>query len=301
MYRVMIADDEPIERMLVGKILRKYFPEQLESVEAVNGREAIALFERERCPIILMDIEMPGINGLEAAEHIRGMDKDCSIIFLTAYDEFSYAKKAISVKALDYLLKPCEEEELVAALEEGIRQEQERQGAEKKSDTSVQPKGLEATEKWNGSVRADRQMQENMEASGYNSVSAENSFRERYVSVDNTDVTEDAKMQAVADRIMDFIEIHYTEDISLQDMAAAMNYSEAYFCKLFKQYFDKSFVTYMTDFRMDRAKELLENVLINIKDVGTEVGYKDSNYFAKVFKRVTGMTPSEYRLQVLQK
>ena len=80
-----------------------------------------------------------------------------------------------------------------------------------------------------------------------------------------------------------------------------MNYSDAYFCKLFKQCFDRSFVTYLTDLRVDKAKELLSDVVVNIKDISTKVGYRDSNYFAKVFKRVVGMTPSDYRSYVLQK
>ena len=57
---------------------------------------------------------------MEAAEHIRSLDEDCIIIFLTAYDEFSYAKRAIVIRALDYLLKPCEEDELVAVMEEAM-------------------------------------------------------------------------------------------------------------------------------------------------------------------------------------
>lgn len=127
MYRILIADDEPIERMVVSKMIKKYFSDQLEVVEAVNGREAVELFEEKQCRIALLDIEMPGINGLEAAQQIRSMDKSCSIIFLTAFDEFSYAKKAIAVKALDYLLKPGSEEELVAVLEEAVRLENGQQ------------------------------------------------------------------------------------------------------------------------------------------------------------------------------
>lgn len=273
MYRVLIADDEPIERMVVSKIIKKYFSDQLEIIQAVNGREAVELFEKERCHIALLDIEMPGINGLEAAEQIRRKYGDCSIIFLTAFDEFSYAKRAIAVKALDYLLKPGSEEELVAVLEEAIRLESELQMAS-----------------WQEESRCD---------------SLENSSAERNEKSDKAaggeENAEKLRMHAVAENIRIYIEKHYMEDIALQDVAEEMNYSDAYFCKLFKQCFDKSFVTYLTDFRVDKAKEMLADIVINIKDISMKVGYRDSNYFAKVFKRVVGVTPSEYRIWVLQK
>ena len=133
MYRVLVADDEPIERMIVGRTIKKYFSGQLEVVEAVNGREAAKFFTEKDCKIALLDIEMPGVNGLEAAEQIREKDRDCSIIFLTAFDEFSYAKRAISVHALDYLLKPGTEEELVAVLEEAIRLLEEKADGSQKN------------------------------------------------------------------------------------------------------------------------------------------------------------------------
>ena len=84
-------------------------------------KRQLQLYEKEHSQIIIMDISMPELNGVEAAEKIRSMDEDCIIVFLTAYDEFSYAKRAIVIRALDYLLKPCDEEELTAVMEEAMR------------------------------------------------------------------------------------------------------------------------------------------------------------------------------------
>lgn len=260
MYRVIVADDEPIERMVVEKIIKKNFEGQLEVVLAENGRMAAELFVEKECQIALLDIEMPGVNGLEAAEQIREKNPDSHIVFLTAFDEFSYAKRAISVRALDYLLKPAAEEELIAVLEEAIRLQEE-----------IDRKELES------------QNSEGME---------EDNGQEQY--------SENLRLHAVADSILRYIEGHYRNDIALQDVAAAMNYSDAYFCKLFKQCFDKSFVAYLTWYRIEKAKEQLEDILVNVKDVSLNVGYRDSNYFTKVFKRMVGVTPSDYRMQVLQ-
>lgn len=263
MYRILVADDEPIERLVVTKKLQKFFPGQLEIFQAVNGREAAEIFERENCDIALLDIEMPGMNGLEASELIREKNRECSIVFLTAFDEFSYAKRAISVKALDYLLKPADDGELQTVIEEAMQiSERRRKGA------SLEAAGREA----------DVRRMEPGEG-------------------ENPEIT---RISVVADKIRHYIELHYQEDVSLQDLAGMMEYSDAYFCKIFKQCFDKSFIMYLSEFRMEKAKELLEDTMVNIKDVSSRVGYRDSNYFAKVFKRMTGNTPSEYRLRVLQ-
>lgn len=267
MKRVLIADDEPIERMIVSRTVEKYFSEELTVVSAANGREAVEQFFAGDCQIALLDIEMPGMNGLEAEEQIRKRDKNCSIIFLTAFDEFNYAKRAIAVRAMEYLLKPVEDQELVAVLEEAVRiaeeQETDREAGEKKS--------------------------------------AEQISTERDCHEDTADTERSRiRLQAVAGNIQAFIEHNYMDDISLQTVAEAMNYSDAYFCKIFKQCFDKNFIVYLSEYRVARAKELLGDVLINVKDVSQKVGYRDSNYFAKVFKRIAGVTPTEYRMQVLK-
>ena len=224
MKRVLIADDEPIERMIVSRTVEKYFSEELTVVSAANGREAVEQFFAGDCQIALLDIEMPGMNGLEAAEQIRKRDKNCSIIFLTAFDEFNYARRAIAVRAMEYLLKPVEDQELVAVLEEAVRiaeeQETDREAGEKKSAEQI---------------------------------SAERDCHEDTADTERSRI----RLQAVAGNIQAFIEHNYMDDISLQTVAEAMNYSDAYFCKIFKQCFDKNFIVYLSEYRVARAKELI--------------------------------------------
>ena len=74
-----------------------------------------------------------------------------------------------------------------------------------------------------------------------------------------------------------------------------MNYSSAYFSKLFKQCFQRNFITYLTDVRIQAAGGLLQNTDLTIREIGENVGYKDPNYFPKVFRKVVGVSPSEYR------
>ena len=113
---MLIADDEMIERTVLHQSLYENLKDRCEIFQAANGREALEIYEREKIQIAILDIEMPGINGMEAAKKIREKDKNCSIIFLTAFDEFSYARTAITVRALDYLLKPYTYAQLEDAL-----------------------------------------------------------------------------------------------------------------------------------------------------------------------------------------
>lgn len=253
MYKVLVADDEPIERTVITKIINNNFSDTLEVVQAANGREAVEKFDREGCSIALLDIEMPGMNGLEAAAQIREKHKDAGLIFITAFDEFSYAKKAVSVRAIEYLLKPADIKELTLALDEAIRL----------ADESVE--------------RPER-----------NSKGA----------VDGVEDNSTNRIAQVTETIKTYLDENYKNDISLLDVAEEMGYSEAYFCKVFKQCFDKSFIMYLSEYRVNKAKELLASGEVSVKDISSEVGYHDSNYFTKVFKRVEGVTPTEYKNSV---
>jgi len=114
--RVLIADDEAPARSRLRDLLddcRAEFPLALVD-EARNGREVLDVLNREKLDIVLLDIRMPDMDGLEAARHIAGMPEPPAIIFTTAFD--SYAIKAFEVNAIDYLLKPIRLERLLTAL-----------------------------------------------------------------------------------------------------------------------------------------------------------------------------------------
>ena len=259
MYRILLADDEQIERMALARRLTRHFGDTIEISEAVDGADAVAVFKREDCQIAILDIAMPELDGVEAAEQIRHLSRDCVIIFLTAYDEFSYAKRAIVIRALDYLLKPCEEEELLAVMEEAMR-------------------------------LADQQDKGKSGADGENDSSELSETDSEFLELADGDPKSE-----VAARILEFIKNNYSKEISMQDAARMLHYSDAYFCKLFKQCFDQNFTTYLTKVRINEAKKLLMNKTASVKDVSMQVGYYDSNYFAKVFRRLTGQLPSEFR------
>ena len=132
---ILIADDEQIERIVLGRKLTKLLGSDggYEIIPASNGREALELYREKTPGVMILDIQMPGFSGLEVAEKVREKDRDCVIIFLTAFDEFSYARKAITVRALDYLLKPCEEKELFAVVEEAVRLAETRKAEREKT------------------------------------------------------------------------------------------------------------------------------------------------------------------------
>ena len=114
--RILIADDEGPARARLRDLLdecRPSFPLAIVD-EARNGREALGVINREKVDVVLLDIRMPEMDGMEAARHIAGMAQPPAIIFTTAFD--AYALKAFEVNAIDYLLKPIRVERLLAAL-----------------------------------------------------------------------------------------------------------------------------------------------------------------------------------------
>lgn len=101
---------------------------------------------------------------------------------------------------------------------------------------------------------------------------------------------------AAIDKAKEYIRENYgSEEISLNGVAMAVNLSPAYFSALFKKSAGESFVDYLSNIRVNKAKELLCCTLMQVSEIAYEVGYKDYRYFGKVFKKYTGLTPREYQ------
>ncbi|WP_276354439.1 AraC family transcriptional regulator [Cohnella caldifontis] len=437
MYRLLIADDEALEREGLEWIVRRLLPDTFEFLHAENGRKAIELADERRPHIVLMDVQMPGIGGIDALKEIRARLPDAKLVLVTAYDSFAYAQEAMPLGVKEYIVKPAGREQiasllrrLVEELEREKRQRDEQLELKSKLSTlgpllenelalmlmvdQVLDTGIGQLAEWldfplgdcrclvaafpaRDSADERRQLFETIrkfaksqatcivssllehhmamflrkppQAAGdwkeepvrfagrlletvrsqtgidpsvgigslrggadglrrsyFEAVFASTvSFRDRQVclfddlkesKIDDfpmagagTDIRQGYVMSAllrirdmreeqtssVIDRAVAYIRQKFNEELSLEDVAQHAHLNPFYFSKLFKQHVGETFIDFLTGLRIDKAKQLIEEDRLSLKEVCYEVGYNDPNYFSRVFKKVTGVTPSEYR------
>ncbi len=121
MMKILLAEDEKYDREIVKHIINENFSDELQIYEAKNGREAIELSESIRPDIVIMDIKMPGIDGIQALKEISASLPNLYSIILTAYDYFDFAKEAVKINVKEYLLKPFAKEEIIEKVSIGIQ------------------------------------------------------------------------------------------------------------------------------------------------------------------------------------
>ncbi|MBO9600291.1 MAG: response regulator [Cohnella sp.] len=139
MYRLLIADDEALEREGLEWIVQRMLPDTFEIVHAENGRRAIELAEERRPNIVLMDVQMPGIHGLDALREIRKVLPDAKFVLVTAYDSFHYAQTALTLGVKEYIVKPASREQ-VASLLRRLADELDREKANRVHQLELQNK-----------------------------------------------------------------------------------------------------------------------------------------------------------------
>lgn len=116
--KILLVDDEPHIRKYVGLILRSLGSPTL--VEAANGRDALEIYQRESPDLVLLDVNMPVMDGIETLKKLREADPDCLVIMLTSLANRQTVDQAVELGAANYIRKDTPKEEIAKALSETI-------------------------------------------------------------------------------------------------------------------------------------------------------------------------------------
>ena len=118
---ILIVDDEPRTREGLKKTLDKGYEGALQILTASNGAETLEIIEEQRVHVLLTDIRMTEISGLQLLKILKEKDRLPVTIVISAYPEFEYAQEALSLGVINYLLKPISKKKLMEAVEEAIK------------------------------------------------------------------------------------------------------------------------------------------------------------------------------------
>ena len=267
MIRLLIADDEKLEREALAELVQRRFEREVVLEVAENGRKAADTAVLWGADLILMDIEMPGMSGLDAARAVLAQRPSCRVIFVTAYSLFQYAHEAVHLGACDYLLKPVDPDELEASVRRAMRQIETERKLEELAAAQPQPEQTETEEE----------------------------------AEDAPEESENSQTALVMAHVRRYLEDNYMFDLSLDSVGEILHISPAYLSAQFKKYQKMNFLDCLTELRINAAKELLTDPFRSSAEVASMVGYEDASYFARAFKKRTGMTPTQYRRQASQK
>jgi two-component system response regulator YesN len=253
MYKLLVVDDEERERTGITGLLR-HFGFAFEAKQARNGEEALEKIKLENFDVLLTDIKMPYMNGIELIEKIHEIGRYMICIIYSAYGEFEYAQRAINLGVSRYILKPLSIDNFQKVFSE----------VEFLCDEHNQQK--EKHEKY----------------SEYHEIK-QPLFDRQYIS----------RIVKIAIKIIS--EKYAEQGMGLSFLSDSLSVSPSYLSALFKAETGKNFVKYITELRIEKAKELLNKTNFRIIDIGIKVGYFNESYFIKKFHEREGMSPSQYR------
>ena len=235
--KILIIDDEPkIRNGLSNLLTRREGWEVAGAYE--NAADALKYLAVNQVDVMITDIKMPEISGLELIARIRERDKKTAIIILSGYSNFQFAQRAIELGVSRYLTKPTNPRELICVLEET---EKKLGGKQEKEEDSEKIPNL------------------------------------------------------FVQKAADYIKLNYSEKISIKEIADQLYLSPNYLSELFKKHTGKTISEYLTEYRLEKACQLLDHAEYRVGDVSGMVGIHDGRYFSNMFKKKYGMTPTEYR------
>lgn len=257
-YGIIIVDDE----YWIRSLIRSYTPEDDGRFkllgEAEDGLEGLELCRTLHPDILITDIKMPGLSGLDMLEILKVEQPEIQVIIISGYEEFKYAKRAIQYGAIDYLLKPIERDSVYKLLDQ----------AESNLDR----------------IRIDKVKITKM--------------KEKIDRIELIFLFTNVQFSIKDSRIkkaVQFIHNNYNKDISLTDAASVAAMNRNYFSESFKKSIGQGFGEYLTLIRLRQAVVLLQIPDLKIVEIANRCGYRDPNYFSRVFKKNIGLIPGNCR------
>lgn len=341
MFRVQIVDDEPIVRMGLLKLIPWEECGFQVACEAQNGIEALEQLENQKVDLIITDIEMPLMNGIDFIKKVNERKRKPATVILTAYAEFEYAKTAIEYGVVGYILKPIIESQICETLRQVKRNLTIEVEQYYNSDLDNKLIDVVLLTDRNYLFLLDKIIEEEIE---YGEIHVNrtcfrffyileniikhikkrypnleklenlnlylNIRKEQYLSKEELVLKfreEVIRIFTILERYFliykdnivrqacNYVIEHIDEKIGLASISDALGISKNYFCSLFKQETGDNFLNYVTQMKMQRAKYLLKEKNMRIYEVSNYLGYLDTTYFTKLFKKYVGMTPHEYK------
>ncbi|MDH2999094.1 hypothetical protein A1D22_04355 [Pasteurellaceae bacterium LFhippo2] len=327
MYHILIVEDEAIELAVLKKVISNSI-EGAEIFTANTGREAVEWIDKlTKIDLMLVDINIPLPNGLEVIRYLREKSKETKILVITANDDIDMARNMFSLKVDDYLLKPVKTQDLVECVKRTLSFDEEKE-LTLKQDKALLLNYLEnfeyslwaeyliddlLKERSSGhlvdlfyqiiqhkelSIPYFSKNKQQLNSTAYNCKNFYKIIRLlMQITNDIFDLAykqNDNKIEPIK-RAQYYIDRHIFQDVNLDDVADKTFISTCYLSRLYKKHFGISFSQYVAERKIELAKILLRHSDLQINQIALELSYNDVNYFCRLFKKVTEITPSDYR------
>ncbi len=259
MISLCIADDEPVIRQGLVSLPWESVGVRLVA-EVGNGLDAAEVLQTEVIDVVLADIRMPGLDGIELSRLIVQEGLSTSVVLLSGYGDFELAQEAITYSVASYLLKPANPEEILAAVKKAGEQ------VAKTKSADLRLRLLEAE------------------------------LRRRQLVMDDAGIVlGEVSHQGVADQVLRYIVDKNASHITLTSMSRDLSFSSIYLSRVIKKATGYTFLELLNGLRVQEAARLLRETPESFVRITERVGAADSRYFGRVFKRAYGVAPSAYR------
>ena len=345
MIKVLLVDDDYPALEGLRQILRwETFNGELAGC-ATDGVQALSMIDKAPPDVVIADIKMPRMDGIELAGWLHEHYRNIRIILLSGHSEFEYAQKALQYRVTDYILKPITRHK-IAELEKRLREISDELHAKREirrlsGDDDLREHLLSLLRQGDADA-IDSLMRSGVlvESLLHDSNGTLGAMLLDYLSAYRNEISRDKSrlsdlkrremevywslhtpweridhilacyqdvltyskskkeeyVQPIVAHCIQMIQEHYTDaSFNISQLADQANLSLSYLSTVFKQAMGQTISSYLSSQRLLKSQELLRDISIPVKDVCARSGYEDPHYFARSFKKQTGMTPSEYR------